>query len=184
MTDLTRLLEEFHANEVAAEELFDVIYRELRVIARSKLKSEKAHRSLAPTALVHEAYIRLFGGASTNWENRRHFFGAAAEVMRRVLIDEARRRNSAKRGGALVRHTLEGLCIPITQQVDDIIHIDEALSKLALTEPNVAELVRLRYFVGLTIAEAAETIGVSVRTANRDWNFARAFLHRELRDAR
>ena len=184
MSDITLLLEECEANGgSASDELIAAVYQELRRIAARQCGGEKAEHTLQPTALVNEAYIRLFGGVSTSWENRRHFFGTAAEVMRRVLIDQARRRNAGKRGGGLSRQPFAAIDIPAARLSADLLHVDEALSKLAASEPDVAELVRLRYFMGMTIPEAAETLGISVRTANRTWKYARSFLHRELRDS-
>ena len=181
MADVTLLLEAFRVDGHASDELIDVVYEELRRIAQSQCAKEKPGQTLQATAVVHEAYMRLFSGVSPNWENRKHFFGAAAEVMRRVLVDQARRKSSIKRGGEMNRHSLEAVDIPAARRRDDIIEIDEALATLTTSDPEAAELVKLRYFMGMTIAEAAETLGVSVRTANRLWKYARAFLHCQLR---
>lgn len=182
MSDVTLLLEAYQADGQAPDELIDVVYEELCAIAKSQWAKQKPGQTLQATALVHEAFIRLFSGVSTNFENRRHFFGAAAEVMRRVLVDEARRRNAEKRGGGMARRSLQDIDIPAARSETNIMDMDGALSALAAQDPQAAELVKLRYFMGMTIPEAAETLGTSVRTANRDWKYARVFLQRKLRD--
>ena len=182
MADVTLLLEAFQVDGRVSDELVDVVYEELHRLAQYQYAREKPGQTLQATALVHEAYMRLFGGVSTNWQNRKHFFGAAAEVMRRILVDQARRKSSAKRGGGMARRSLEAIDIPAARPDADVVQIDEALTKLAASDSDAAELVKLRYFMGMTIEEAAETLATSVRTANRLWKYARAFLHRELQD--
>ena len=183
MSEVTLLLKAYQAEGKASDELIEVVYDELRRIAKSQWANQKPGQTLQATELVHEAYLRLFRGVSNNWENRRHFFGAAAEVMRRVLVDEARRRNAQKRGGELNRRSLQEIDIPAARAETNIATMDEALAALAKQDPEAAEVVKLRYFMGMTIPEAADTIGTSVRTVNRLWKYARAFLQHELREA-
>ena len=182
MSDVTRLLDEFHNDGRLSDELIELVYEELRRIAEGQFANEKPGQTLQATAVVHEAYLRLFSGLPRNWENRRHFFGAAAEVMRRVLVDQARRKSAAKRGGEMKRRALDTVDVPAVARSDELVQLDAALSALAAQDPEAAELVKLRYFVGMTIPEAADSLGISVRTANRLWKYSRAFLHRELRD--
>jgi len=181
VSDVTLLLEAYRSDGHAPDELIDVVYEELRSIAQSQWAKQRPGQTLQATALVHEAFIRLFGGVSTNWENRRHFFGAAAEVMRRVLVDEARRRKAEKRGGGMVRRSFHEIDIPAARSETNVVDMDEALSALSQHDPEAAELVKLRYFMGMTIPEAADTLGTSLRTANRLWKYARVFLKRKLR---
>ena len=183
MTDVTLLLEAYEADGRASDELIDVVYDELHRIAVSQWARQKPGHTLQATALVHEAFLRLFGNASYSFENRRHFFGAAAEVMRRVLVDEARRRKAEKRGGGMTRRSLHEVDVPAARPGANVMNIDDALSALVSSDPAAAELVKLRYFMGMTIVEAAETLGTSVRSANRLWQYARVFLRRELRDS-
>ena len=165
----------------AAAELLPLVYDELKRLAAGRLAYERDGHTLAPTALVHEAYLRLAGpGDTAKWQGRRHFFGAAAEAMRRILVDHARSRGAQKRGGAAVRELLADRA---DSRADDgqALEIDEALSKLAEADAEAAELVKLRFFAGLSHAEAAATLGISPRGADRLWAYARAWLHDALK---
>jgi RNA polymerase sigma factor (TIGR02999 family) len=166
-----------------AEELLPVVYDELRKLAAAKLAHEGPGQTLEATALVHEAYMRLLGGDgdSPRWDNHRHFFAAAAEAMRRILVDNARRKQSSKHGGDLRRQDLdeEEIVAPEVETVD-LPSLDAALNRLAETEPQKARLVELRYFVGLTGDQAAKVLGISPSSADRQWIYARAWLRREL----
>jgi RNA polymerase sigma factor (TIGR02999 family) len=171
----------------AAEELLPLVYDELRKLAAERMAQEKPGQTLQATALVHEAYLRLVanGDASAlrepqHWDNRRHFFAAAAEAMRRILVEKARRKQSAKRGGDVARQDLDALEIAIPEIPEDVLALDEALTKLAATDKTAAELVHLRFFAGLPLAEAARHLGVSPRTVDRLWAYARAWLHQEI----
>jgi RNA polymerase sigma factor (TIGR02999 family) len=168
----------------AAGQLLPLVYDELRKLAAMKLAQEKPGQTLQATALVHEAYVRLLDGDhAQQWESRGHFFAAAAEAMRRILVENARRKHRRKHGGGLRRIDLDGAdLIGGTPPSDDLIALDEALKKLAAEEPVKAELVRLRYFAGLTIPEAAELLGISTATAERYWTYARTWLYCALND--
>jgi RNA polymerase sigma factor (TIGR02999 family) len=161
-----------------AEHLLPLIYDELRRLAAVQMAGEKPGQTLDATALVHEAYLKLVGGQQ--FENRRHFFAAAAEAMRRILIDRARQKNSEKRGGDWARADIEPDKIVAPERSDDLLALDDALNRLAAHDPRKVKLVELRYFVGLPLDQAAEVLGVSPATADRDWAYARAWLHREL----
>ncbi len=163
----------------AAEDLLGQVYHELRALAARKMSREACGHTLQPTALVHEAWLKLSAGSPT-WENRAHFFGAAAEAMRRILVDRARQRHSAKRGGDQQRIGIEEVEIESPGRDDELLAIHESLDALAAHEPRKAELVKLRYFTGLTIEQAAELLGISAPTAKRDWRYARAWLYREM----
>ena len=174
--DLTLLLQAAGTGDQAAHaRLFDAVYAELRRVARASMRREASGHTLQPTALVNEAYLRLAAGAP-GWENRRHFFAAAAEAMRRILVDHARRRGSQKRGGGLERVTLSGVDVPAGGADVDVLLIDAALTELAVERPRLAELVTLRYFAGMSIEDAARALEISPATAKRDWAFARAWL--------
>ncbi len=166
----------------AADQLLPLIYDELKRLAAQKLANQKPGQTLQATALVHEAYLRLVGQTPRQeWDNRRHFFAAAAEAMRRILIEQARRKSSLKRGGDRQRVELESVeptVLPL--ECDDLLGLDEALQKLEKKDPRKAELVKLRFFGGLSVPEVAKILGVSVATAERDWSFARAWLRSEL----
>jgi RNA polymerase sigma factor (TIGR02999 family) len=183
MTEVTRILSAIAQGDPAAVgQLLPLVYDELRRLAAQQLAHEKPGQTLEATALVHEAYLRLVGPAEgPHWDNRGHFFTAAAEAMRRILVENARRKRRHKRGGGRVRKELheEQLAAPAIRE--DILALDEALEKLAAVEPEAAAVVRLRYFAGLTVPEAAAALGISPRTADRLWAFARAWLYRELR---
>jgi RNA polymerase sigma factor (TIGR02999 family) len=174
--DVTRLLGAAGGGDRAAvDQLYRAVYSELHRLAQSQMRREGRALTLQPTVLVNEAYLRLAPGAA-DWENRRHFFGAAAEAMRRILVDHARQRLSQKRGAGAERVTLSGVDLPAESADADVLDIDAALTKLAGERPRLAELVTLRFFAGLSIEDAARALDVSPATAKRDWNFARAWL--------
>jgi RNA polymerase sigma factor (TIGR02999 family) len=182
MSDVTSLLEAINQGDVqATRDLLPLVYDELRRLAASKLAHERPGQTLDATALVHEAYLRLVDQQRVSWQGRAHFFGLAAQAMRRILVDHARRRKAAKRGYqhavTLDDDTPVGAAEP---PPDEILAVDEALERLAALDPRQARLVELRYFAGFTIEEAAELLGVSPATAKRDWAMARAWLQREL----
>jgi RNA polymerase sigma factor (TIGR02999 family) len=178
MTPVTQLLEAAHRGDPrAAAELLPLVYEELRKLAAAQMSHEKPGHTLDATALVHEAYLRLVG--DQRFDGRGHFFAAAAEAMRRILVENARRRNADKRGGGRARVDLPEH-LPAARADSDVLAVDEALDLLAAEEPQVAELVKLHFFAGLTIDAAAAALGVSPRTAYRDWQFARAWLFRRL----
>jgi RNA polymerase sigma factor (TIGR02999 family) len=181
MSDVTRLLDAMTNGEAgAANELFPIVYDELRRLAAVRLAHEKPGQTLNATALVHEAYLRLIGGeAAPQYVNRSHFVSVAASAMRRILIDNARRKKAAKRGGNPQRHELDGLAAP--EPDEKLLALDEALTKLAANDPQKARLVELRYFAGMTGEEATEVLGISPTTADRYWAYARAYLQTEAR---
>ena len=181
MAEVTRILAAVETGDpTAAAELLPLVYDELRKLAAVRLAEEKAGQTLQPTALVHEAYARLVGdGASDEWGGRGHFFAAAAEAMRRILIDRARARRTGKRGGGWHRLGLDAAA-DLAESADDLLDFDDALTRLKGLDPAAARLVELRYFAGLTMAEAATALGVPLRTAERNWTFARTWLHRAL----
>jgi RNA polymerase sigma factor (TIGR02999 family) len=182
MPEVTRLLDAAAAGDRrAAAELLPLVYDELRKLAAARLADEAPGQTLQPTALVHEAYLRLVGPAdATRWENRGHFFAAAAEAMRRILVDAARRKRREKHGGDRHRVGLDAVPAPDPDSRDDLVALDAALTRLAAEDPQAARLVELRHFGGLTGPGAAAALGLSPRTADRVWAFARAWLHREL----
>jgi len=182
MSDVTQLLEAAERGEREAEEqLLNLVYSELHRMAEQKLAGEAPGQTLQPTALVHDAWLQLVGGKTPpSFSNRAHFFGAAAQAMRRILIDRARRRRAEKRGGGAEHIDLESVDVAINADDASLLRIDEALEKLAKEDPPSAELVRLRFFVGLKIEETAEVLQISERTAKRYWTFARAWLYDEL----
>jgi RNA polymerase sigma factor (TIGR02999 family) len=162
----------------AAAQLLPLVYDELRRLAAQRLAGEGPGHTLQPTALVHEAYLKLVGpGPQRPWNGRAHFFAAAAEAMRRILIDHARRKGRARRGGGRKRVELQDIDLTTEEGADDLLALDEALNRLAAADPRRAELVRLRYFAGLTLEQAAELLGISRATADRHWAFARAWLY-------
>jgi RNA polymerase sigma factor (TIGR02999 family) len=167
-------------NEAAAHEILPLVYRELRRLAAAKLAHEAPGQTLQPTALVHDAWLRLGGDKQPHWENRAHFFGAAAEAMRRILIDNARRKQRDKHGGGLRRVNWENLDVAITTDSETLLAVDGALARLARHDPIGARLIELRFFAGLSNVQAARVIGLSERTAKRTWAYARAWLHKEL----
>src|SRR5262249_33565392 len=182
MSEVTRVLSAIERGDPhAAAQLLPLVYDELRQLAAQKLAQEAPGQTLQPTALVHEAYSRLVGThPESHWDSRNHFFAAAAEAMRRILVDNARRKRSRKRGGDRRRLTLDPSQIAAPEVSEELLALDEALTKLAASEPAVAELVKLRYFAGLTIRQAAQVLGVAPRTADSYWAYARAWLLAEL----
>ena len=181
MTDVTRLLDAAAAGDRrAAADLLPAVYAELRQLAAARLANEKAGHTLQPTALVHEAYLRLVG--DQRFDHRGHFFAAAAEAMRRILVESARRRKRLRRGGDLQRHSLDDHEPVADDPADalDLLALDEALTRLEAASPRRARLVKLRYFAGLTLPDAADLLGVSRSTAEADWTYAKAWLKREM----
>ena len=175
MTPVTRLLESAHAGDRrAADELLPLVYAELRKLAAARMANERAGHTLDATGLVHEAYLRLVG--DQQFDGRGHFFAAAAEAMRRILVESARRKASQKRGGDRTRQSLDEGDIPLQRPAEEVIAIDDALDRLAETDARAAELVKLRYFAGMTLEEAAGVLGISPRTADGVWAYARAWL--------
>jgi RNA polymerase sigma factor (TIGR02999 family) len=185
-TDITLLLNRARGGDPSAtNELIPLVYDELRALADQHLQAERPGHTLQPTALAHEAYLRLVGSAESEWENRAHFFGAAAAAIRRILVDHARRAGRLKRGGGRRPLALDDLPEVADQpEGPDILAVHEALLELADLDPGKARLVELRFFGGLTVDEAAAVLGVSPRTTARDWQFARAWLKRALEEAR
>ena len=182
MSDVTRILSAIDQGDPrAAEQLLPLVYGELRKLAAQKLAQEAPGQTLQATALVHEAYLRLVDGEKVHdWNSRGHFFAAAAEAMRRILVDQARRKGRLKRGGGKERLDIDDVEIAFEGPADDVLALDEALARLAQKHPEKAELVKLRYFAGLTVDEAAKVLGVSTSTVDRHWTYARAWLYREL----
>jgi len=181
MTEVTRILTAIEQGDAkASEELLPLVYEELRRLAAEKLSHEKPGQTLQATALVHEAYIRLVGSEDPHWDSRGHFFAAAAEAMRRILVENARRRASAKRGGDLHRNDLRDSQVGSDEESYQLIALHEALDGLAEADPAAEELVKVRYFAGLTIPQAAAHLGISPRKANLLWSYARAWLRREI----
>jgi RNA polymerase sigma factor (TIGR02999 family) len=176
--DLTIFLKAYvRGDQQALHSLIDRVYNELRCIAAGQLRNESCNPSMGPTALVNEAYIRLVGGkVPDEWVNRRHFFAAASETMRRILVDQARQRLSLKRGGSVVRQTVDDIAITVDLPDEELLDVDAALREFAKIEPDKAELVKLRFFVGLPETEAADTLGISRATASRHWTYAKAWL--------
>ena len=181
MSEVTRILDAIgHGEAEAADQLLPLVYEELRKLAAAKMANEPPGLTLQPTALVHEAWLRLGGGDSQAWKGRAHFFAAAAEAMRRILIENARRRKALRHGGGQVRIDIQDVDLSAPAQDDTLLAIDEALSRLAKLDPKKAELVKLRYFIGMTIEETAKTLGISEATSKRWWDFARAWLYSEV----
>ena len=182
MNDITCILTAVEQGDPhAAEQLLPLVYDELRKLAAQRLAQERQGQTLQATALVHEAYLRLVGAESPqSWDNRGHFFAAAAEAMRRILVENARSKKAAKRGGGWVRHDLAEVTFAAPELGEELLALDEALARLAAKDPIKARLVNLRHFAGLTIEEAAQALGISVTTANRYWAYARAWLHQAI----
>jgi RNA polymerase sigma factor (TIGR02999 family) len=180
VNDLTRILHSIEQGDPkAAEELLPLVYDELRNLAAARMAHLPPGQTLQPTALVHEAYVRLLG-SDQQWDNRGHFFAAAAETMRRILVESARRKSRLKRGGQWQRIDLEEVNLAIETDPENLLTIDEALTKFAAEDPVKAQLVSLRFFAGLTLPEAAQAMNISLATAKRYWAFARAWLYREI----
>src|SRR4051812_29378155 len=181
MSDVTRILDRVqHGDEKAAEELLPLVYEELRKLAAARMAHERADQTLQPTALVHEAWLRLTGGEQASFDGRGHFFAAAAEAMRRILIENARRKGRLKRGGEWERVGLEQLDVAVATDDDTLLPGHEALGKIAAIDPLGAKLIELRFFAGLSNVDAAKVLGLAERTAKRTWAYARAWLHEEL----
>jgi RNA polymerase sigma factor (TIGR02999 family) len=182
MSDVTRILSAIEQGDPqASEQLLPLVYEELRRLAAQRMAQENPGQTLQPTALVHEAYLRLVGAQPPqHWDSRGHFFAAAAEAMRRILIENARRHQSIRQGGNLNRLILQDVDVAVRPDDEQILLLDDALAKLVRIRPQAAELVNLRFFAGLTFDEAAPLVGVSPRTARRLWVFARAWLRREM----
>jgi RNA polymerase sigma factor (TIGR02999 family) len=181
MSDVTRILTDIEqGNAQATDELLPIVYNELRRMAAHKMAGERPGHTLQPTALVHEAWLKLVDPPSQSWQNRAHFFGAAAEAMRRILIARARRKHTQRRGAGAAHLDVDELEITTPVPDDQLLALNEALDRFAALEPQQAELVKLRYFVGLKIPEAAEVLGISEATAKRWWAYARAWLFQEI----
>src|SRR5262245_45102204 len=182
MSDVTRILSAIEEGDPhAAEQLLPLVYAELRKLAAQMLAQEKPGQTLQATALVHEAYLRLVDVEKVqHWDSRGHFFAAAAEAMRRILVENARHKQALKRGGDLGRQALNEVQLAAPEPREDLLAVDEALNRLAVSDPAAASLVQLRYFAGLTLAEAAQALGISPRSAGRLWAYARAWLRREI----
>ncbi|MGE5296024.1 MAG: sigma-70 family RNA polymerase sigma factor [Solirubrobacterales bacterium] len=181
MSDVTRILNAIERGDAkATDELLPLVYEELRLLAAQKLSHEPPGQTLQATALVHEAYLRLVGDVPQSWENHGHFFAAAAEAMRRILVENARWKGRQKRGGERKRIELHEVCLAADASPDGLIALDEALSRLAAKDPEAARLIELTCFGGLTLEQSAEVLGVSSRTAYRHWAFARAWLYAAL----
>ena len=184
MSDVTQLLNALrNGDDDSRGALFAAIYRELRKVAANMMARESAGHTLQPTALVNEAWLRISKSAGHSWQNRAHFFGAAGEAMRRILIEQARRRQAARRGGGERPVALDGLEIAMEMEDSEALSVHEALDQFADAHPRKAELVKLRYFAGFTITQAAEVLEISEKTAKRDWAFARAWLGEQIRGA-
>jgi len=173
-----------HGDPNAAQELYGLVYDELRRLAAARMAREQPGHTLQPTALVHEAWLRLGRNDQTGWKNRAHFFAAAAEAMRRILVDRVREKKALKRGGNLERMDIDAVELPSPMPDDELLALDEALNRLATVDTRAAEMVKLCFFVGLTQEEAARELGVSISTAERIWSFARAWLLREMQKER
>ncbi len=182
MHDVTRILSAIEEGDAqAAEHLLPLVYDELRKLAAAKMAQEQPGQTLQATALVHEAYLRLLGGDKANhWDSRGHFFSAAADAMRRILVDAARHKKSLKAGGGMKRVDLDDADITLNHSPDDMVALDDAITKLVADDPVAAEVAKLRLFAGLTMEEATENLGLSRRTAYRHWTYARAFLQLRL----
>jgi RNA polymerase sigma factor (TIGR02999 family) len=182
MNDITHILSRTEQGDPqAAAELLPLVYNELRGIAAHKMHGEASGTTLQPTALVHEAWLRLGADAQPGWKNRAHFFGAAAEAMRRILVDRARRKKALRHGGGQQMVDVNEIEIPAPADDNEILAVNEALEKLAVLDPRKAELVKLRYFVGLSFEETAAALGIAVPTAKQWWAYSRAWLLEEMR---
>jgi RNA polymerase sigma factor (TIGR02999 family) len=185
MNDVTRILNAVEQGDArAAGELLPLVYNELRRIAAHKMSGESSGHTLQATALVHEAWLRLVGAEEPSWQSRAHFFAAAAEAMRRILVEHARRKQSQKRGGGLEHQELDESNLILAAPPDELLAVHEALDTLVKEDPQAAQLVKLRYFVGMTMDEAAAALNLSKRSAEGIWTYARVWLHREIKKAR
>jgi RNA polymerase sigma factor (TIGR02999 family) len=185
MNDVTQILSAIEQGDThAVDQLFPLVYDALRELAAARLAHEAPGQTLQATALVNEAYLRLVETKAQEWNSRGHFFAAAAEAMRRILVDRARKKQSLKRGGDRVREPLEEALVMAPEIGEDLVALDEALERLGARDAEAAELVKLRFFAGLTSAQAAEALGISPRTADRAWTYARVFLLAELKNSR
>lgn len=183
MSQVTVILHAIDRGEASSEELFSLVYDELRRLASAQMKQERPGHTLQATALVHEVFLRMIAGSDCTWQNRRHFFGAAAEAMRRILVEQARRKARVKHGGNMQRVDLPEIEIADAPSGrEDVAALDDALAAFERTEPEKAELVKLRYFAGLQEAEAAQTLDISRATASRWWAYAKAWLYERMRD--
>ena len=183
MSDVTRILQSMESGDArAADELLPLVYGELRKLAAAKMANESPNQTLQPTALVHEAWLRLTGNEDVKWNGRAHFFGAAAEAMRRILIDNARRKTTARHGGGQQRLDIDDMEIAGPGKEDELLAINDALEEFGKVDKQKAELVKLRYFVGLKVEEAAEILDISIPTAVRWWNYSRAWLYEKIKD--
>ena len=185
MSDITRILQDLSRGQNhASEELLPLVYAELRKLAAARMAQESSGHTLQPTALVHEAWLRLAGDSQRQWQNRAHFFGAAAEAMRRILIENARRKSRLKRGGDQVRVDIDDLDLAATTPDDRVLLIDEALEQFKTEDPERAKIVLLKFFGGLTNQEVAESMDVNERTVERQWAFAKAWLYEKIKNQR
>jgi RNA polymerase sigma factor (TIGR02999 family) len=181
MSEITQILREISSgNQQGAEQLLSLVYTELKRIAAQKMAAEAPGNTLQPTALVHEAWMKLVGDGEAPFENRAHFFSAAAEAMRRILVDSARRKRAIRRGSGAAREDLKEYHFVQNERPEELLAVDEALDLLAKEDPAAANLVKLRYFVGMTMDEAAITMGMSLRNTERTWTYARAWLRRQI----
>jgi RNA polymerase sigma factor (TIGR02999 family) len=180
MSDVTEILSAIEQGQARADELLPLVYEELRKLAAARMAHESPGQTLQPTALVHEAWLRLVGDANPKFDGRAHFFAAAAEAMRRILIDNARRKRALRHGGGQVRVDIHDIEITAARSEDELLAVHEALDKLSTEDAGLADLVKMRFFVGLTNKQAAEVLGVSEPTVERRWAFARAWLYREI----
>jgi RNA polymerase sigma factor (TIGR02999 family) len=184
VADVTYLLSAIESGDsLAAEQLLTLVYDDLRRLAARRLAREAPGQTLQPTALVHEAYLRLLGTKEAHWDGRAHFFAAAAQAMRRILVENARRKSALKRGGAAARQELDEAALLVPEPREDLLALDEALTELAAADRPAADLVQLRYFGGLSIPEAARVLRISPRSADRLWAYARAWLHQRVAGA-
>lgn len=180
MDDVTLILSRMEKGQASSHELLSVVYEELRLLARGKMAGERQGHTLQATALVHEAWLTLGGETQKSWENRRHFFGAAAEAMRRILVDYARKKRTDKRGGGGPGVELSGELIEFAAPVSELLAVHEVMEELEQEDPEAAELVKLRYFVGMTMQETADAMGLKKRTAEGIWQFGRVWLKQRL----
>ena len=183
--DISSMLRLWSSGDTAAfDRLMPLVYDELHRMALRYMAGERSHVSLQATGLVNEVCLRLLGWEQSRWQNRQHFFGASAQMMRHVLVDIARRRGAERRGGSAVHIPLDGIDVPVPERHSDLVAVDQALEKLASEDPRKASVIELRFFGGMSMEETAHTLGVSTRTVHSDWAFARAWLYRELTEGR